>query len=173
MISDSNDDNINNNVINYQHEEFQLTKNDENILLNPNGWLNDLHLVDVMQILYVQKLQLLVYQQYTYAIIRTIHRYLTPTYSHKQFNHQILIKIHTSTLNLHCTIYDSNRSTMKKLPNDTIQLLINIINVKHSYAIVMQQLDSSFCRLFIIAYATNITLSLTHLLIHSTILQHK
>jgi hypothetical protein len=63
MISDSNDDNINNNVINYWHEEFQLTKNDDNILFNPNGWLNDLHLIVVMQILYVQKLQLLVYQQ--------------------------------------------------------------------------------------------------------------
>ncbi len=61
MISDSNDDNIDNNIINYQHEEFQLTKNDENILINPNGWLNDQYLVAAMQILYVQKLQLLGY----------------------------------------------------------------------------------------------------------------
>ncbi len=55
MIGDSNDDNIDNNIINYQHEEFQLTKNDENIFLNPNEWLNDQHLIAAMQILYVQK----------------------------------------------------------------------------------------------------------------------
>jgi hypothetical protein len=34
MICDSNDDNIDSNIINYWHEEFQLTKNDENILFN-------------------------------------------------------------------------------------------------------------------------------------------
>ncbi len=62
MVGDSNDDNIDNNIINYQHEEFQLTKNDENILLNPSGWLNDQYLATAMQILYVQKLQLLRYQ---------------------------------------------------------------------------------------------------------------
>jgi hypothetical protein len=86
-----------------------------------------------MQILYVQKLQLLGYQQHTYAIIRTIHRYLTNYFQHIFINniHWILVKIHTSTLNLNCTIYDSNILTTKKLPNDTIQLLINIINVKH------------------------------------------
>jgi hypothetical protein len=77
MIDDSYDNNIDNNVIDYWHEKFQLTKNDENILLNPNGWLNDQHLATTMQILYVQKLQLLGYQPHTYIIIRTIHRYLT------------------------------------------------------------------------------------------------
>ncbi len=77
MINDLDDDNIDNNIINYQHEEFQLTKHDENILLNPNGWLNDQYLKAAMQILYVQKLQLLGYQQHTYAIIGIIHRYLT------------------------------------------------------------------------------------------------
>ncbi len=51
MIGDLNDDNIDNNIINYWHEEFQLTKNDENIFFNWNGWLNDQHLVVVMQIL--------------------------------------------------------------------------------------------------------------------------
>ncbi len=56
MIGDLNDDNINNNIINNWHEEFQLTKNDENILLNPNGWLNDQHFTIAIQILYVQKL---------------------------------------------------------------------------------------------------------------------
>ncbi len=73
------------------------------------------------------------YQQHTYAFIRTIHRYLTNCLQHIFINdiHWILVKIHTSTLNLHCTIHDSNKLTTKKLPNDSIQLLINIINVKH------------------------------------------
>ncbi len=56
MIGDSNDDNMDNNIINYWHEKSQLTKNDENIFLNPNGWLNDQHLAIAMQIMYVQKL---------------------------------------------------------------------------------------------------------------------
>jgi hypothetical protein len=52
---------------------------------------------------------------------------------------------------------------MKKLPNDIIQLLINIINVKHflySYVNVMQQLDGSSCGLFTITYVTDITFEL-------------
>jgi len=53
MINDSNDDNLDNKIINYWHEEFQLIKNDENILFDPNGWLNDQHLAITMQILYV------------------------------------------------------------------------------------------------------------------------
>jgi hypothetical protein len=116
MIGDSNDDNIDNNIINYWHEGFQLTKNGENILLNPNGCLNDQHLATTMQILYVQKLQLLGYQQHTYTIIRTIRRYLTNCLQHIFINnnHRILVKIHTSTLNLHYTIYDSNIPTTKK-----------------------------------------------------------
>jgi len=40
----------NDDDIHYWHEEFQLTKKDENILLNPNGWLNDQHLGTTMQI---------------------------------------------------------------------------------------------------------------------------
>jgi parallel beta-helix repeat protein len=77
MIDDSDDNNIDNNIINYWHEGFQLTKNEKNILFDPNGWLNDQHLTIVMQILYVQKLQLLGYQQHTHTILRIIHRYLT------------------------------------------------------------------------------------------------
>jgi hypothetical protein len=53
--------------------------------------------------------------------------------------------------------------TTKKLPNNTIQLLTNIINVKHllySYANVMQQPNNSSCGLFTIAYATNIAFEL-------------
>ncbi len=60
-------------------------------------------------------------------------------------------------------MYDSNTPTMKKLSNDTIQLLTNIINIKHFlylYANVMQQLDGSSCGLFTITYATNITFEL-------------
>ncbi len=134
MIDDSNDDNIENNVINYWHQEFQLIKNDEKNLLDPNGWLSDQHLSTTMQILYVQKLQSLKYKQHTYAIITTsIHRYLTNCLQHAFINnnHWILVQIHASTLNLHYTIYKSNRLTTKKLPNNTIQLLISIINVKH------------------------------------------
>jgi len=118
-----------------------------------------------MEILYVQKLQLLGYQQHTYAIIGIIHRYLTNYFQHIFIhnNHFILIKIHASTLNIHCTIYDSNILTTKKLPNDTIQLLTNIINVKHllySYANVMQQPNNSSCGLLTITYVTNITFEL-------------
>jgi hypothetical protein len=68
-----------------------------------------------------------------------------------------------SIVNLHYTIYDSNRLIMKKSPNDTIQLLTKITNVRHllySYANVMQQLDNSSCGPFIITYATNITFEL-------------
>jgi hypothetical protein len=102
-------------------------------IFNPNGWLNDQHLAIAMQILYLKKLQLLGYQQHTYVVIGTIHRYLPNCFQHIFINnnHWILVKIHASTLNLHCIMYDSNRLTTKKLPNDTIHLLTNIINVKH------------------------------------------
>jgi glucuronate isomerase len=69
IINDSIDNNIDNNIINYYHEEFQLTKNDENIIFNPNEWLNNQHLTITMQVLYVQKLQLFGYQQHTYIDI--------------------------------------------------------------------------------------------------------
>jgi len=42
MIEEDLDNNIINvDVIEYWHKDFQLTVNDENILLNPCGWLND------------------------------------------------------------------------------------------------------------------------------------
>jgi hypothetical protein len=47
---DVNDAMNNDDDIHYWHEEFQLTKKDENILLNPNGWLNDQQLGTTMQI---------------------------------------------------------------------------------------------------------------------------
>jgi hypothetical protein len=63
-IDVSYDNNIDNNIIGYWHEKIQLTKNNENILLKSNRWLNDQHLVAIMQILYVQKLQSSGYQQH-------------------------------------------------------------------------------------------------------------
>ncbi len=48
----------------------------------------------------------------------------------------------------------------KKISNYTIQLLTNLINVKHllhPYANVIQQLDNSSWELFTIAYAVDIT----------------
>jgi hypothetical protein len=53
---DFNNDIIADFIINYWHEEFQLTENNEIIFFNPNGWLNDKHLVGIMQMLYIQKL---------------------------------------------------------------------------------------------------------------------
>jgi hypothetical protein len=53
MINDLDDHNLYNNIINYWHKKFQLTKNDESIFFYPNGWLNDHHLAITMQILYV------------------------------------------------------------------------------------------------------------------------
>jgi hypothetical protein len=55
--------------IDYWIEDLQLTKVNENILFDMNGWLNDQHLESVMQILYVEKLQSLGYEQHTYAIV--------------------------------------------------------------------------------------------------------
>ncbi len=52
--------------IDYWIEDLQLTKVYENILLDSNGWLSDQHLGSAMQILYVEKLQSLGYEQYTY-----------------------------------------------------------------------------------------------------------
>jgi hypothetical protein len=49
---------------------------------------------------------------------------------------------------------------MKKKPNDSIQLLTKIINVKHllyTYANVMQQIDNLSCDLFPMTYVANIT----------------
>jgi hypothetical protein len=102
MINDLDNDNIENNIINYQHEEFQLSKNDENIIFNPNGWLSNHHLATTMQIWYVQKLQSLRYQQHTYTSMRIMHIYLTNFFQHVFINnnHWILVQIHASTLDL-------------------------------------------------------------------------
>lgn len=53
---------IDDNVISYQQNKPQLTKNDENIILDLNEWLNDQHLAIVMQMLYIQDLRSLGYQ---------------------------------------------------------------------------------------------------------------
>jgi hypothetical protein len=52
--------------IDYWIEDLQLTKVYENILLDSNGWLSDQHLGSATQILYVEKLQSLGYEQHTY-----------------------------------------------------------------------------------------------------------
>jgi hypothetical protein len=86
-----------------------------------------------MQILYVEKLQSLGYEQHTYAIIGKQCTCVKKILQHIFINndHWILVKIHMSTLNLHCMIYDSHMSMMKKLFNDTIQLLCKLINVNN------------------------------------------
>jgi hypothetical protein len=72
----------NDDVIHYWHKEFQLTKEDENIFLNPNGWLNDQHLELVMQILHKDKLQFLRYKQHIYAIMGTINKIIRKSFQH-------------------------------------------------------------------------------------------
>ncbi len=120
------------------------SKNDKNVLLNPIGWLNNQHLVTAMHMLYIQKLPSLDYQQHTYAIIKTTHRYLNNCLQHLFINNNnwILIKMHAFSPNMHCTIYDSSAPMMKKLPHDTIRLSTNIMNAKlllYKYVNVMQQ----------------------------------
>jgi hypothetical protein len=63
-----NDSNENDNI-DYWIEDLQSIKVDESILLDLNGWLSDQYLGSVMQILYVEKLQTLGYEQHAYAII--------------------------------------------------------------------------------------------------------
>jgi hypothetical protein len=69
ISSDSKNNSNEYDSIDYWIENLQLTKIDDNILLDPNGWLNDQHLGSAMQILYVEKLQSLGYEQHTDAII--------------------------------------------------------------------------------------------------------
>ncbi len=69
ISSDSKNDANKYDNIDYWIEDLQLTKVDENILLESNRWLNDQHLGSAMQILYVEKLQSLRYEQHTYAIV--------------------------------------------------------------------------------------------------------
>jgi hypothetical protein len=115
MIEENLDnDIINDDVINYWHKDLQLLINDENVL-NPCKWLNDQHMAIAMQMLYVQKLKMLEYQQHTYAIIGTIHRYLSKCLQHIFINnnHWRFVHIHATTVDLHCIIYDSNTPKRK------------------------------------------------------------
>ncbi len=114
-----------------------------------------------MQILYVEKLQTLGYEQHTYAIIGKKCTRVKKGFQHIFINndHWILVKVHMSTPNLHYKMYDSHMPIMKKLPSDTIQSLCKLMNVKnllYTNANVMQQLDNSSCGVFTIAYTTNI-----------------
>jgi len=161
ISSDSKNDSNGYDKIDYWIEDLQLTKVDENILLDPNIWLNDQHLESAMQILYVEKLQSLRYEKQTYTIIGKKCTSIKKCFQHIIINndHWILIKIHMSTPNLHYMIYNSHMSMTKKLPNNTIQLLCKLINVNnllYTYANVMQQIDNSSCDAFTIAYAIDI-----------------
>jgi uncharacterized protein YneR len=103
------EDDLNDDAIHYWHEEFQLTKKDENIFLNPNGLLSDQHLGTSMQILYKNELECIGYEQHTSTITGTINKIIKNSLQHLFINnnHWILVKIHTSNVpNLHCTIYD-------------------------------------------------------------------
>jgi hypothetical protein len=52
----SNNDIIDDVIINYWHKELQSTKNNENLLFDLNGWLYNQHTLIAMQILYIQQL---------------------------------------------------------------------------------------------------------------------
>jgi hypothetical protein len=148
--------------IDYWIKDLQSIKVDESsILLDLNRWLSGQYLGSPMQILYVEKLQSLGYEQHTYAIIGKKCTCIKKCLQHIFINndHLILVKIHMSTPNLHYKIYDSHMPMMKKLPSDTIQLLCKLINVNnllYTNANVMQQIDNSSCGVFTIAYATYI-----------------
>jgi len=63
-----------------------------------------------------------------------------------------------STPSLHCTICNSNTLMIRRLPNDTIQLVTTIINVEnllYTYANVMQQTNDSSCGIFTTTYVAN------------------
>ncbi len=107
-----------------------------------------------MQILYINKLQSIGYEQHTYAIMGVINK-IVQNFCQRIFinnNHQILVKIHTSIPNLHCRIYDSNQPMLRTLPNDIIYIYIE--QLLYRYANVMQQIDNG---LSTITSATNIT----------------
>jgi hypothetical protein len=115
-----------------------------------------------MQMLYVQKLELLEYQQHTYPIIGTIHGYLSKCLQHIFINnnHWPFVHIYATTLDLHCIIYDSNTPKTKNLLDDIVQLLIKLLNVEHllyMYANVMQHLNGLSCGILKITYAIDIT----------------
>jgi hypothetical protein len=155
-----NDSNEHDNI-DYWIEYLQSIKVDESFLLDSNMWLSDQCLGSAMQILYVDKLQSLGYEQHTYAIIGKKCTCVKKCLQHIFINnnHWILVKIHMSTPNLHYKIYDSHMPMMKKLLGNTIQLLCKLINVNkllYTNANVMQQIDNSSCCVFTIAYATDI-----------------
>jgi hypothetical protein len=73
--------------IDYWIEDLQSIKVDESILLDSNKWLSDQYLGSAMQILYVEKLQSLGYEQHTYAIIGKklyMCQKMSSTHIHKQ-----------------------------------------------------------------------------------------
>jgi hypothetical protein len=95
-----------------------------------DGWTTNIYW---LWMLYIQKLKSLDYQQHTNVIIGSIHRYLNNCLQlvFINDNHWILIKIHVFAPSLHYTTYNSNTLMIRRLPNDTIQLLTSIINVEN------------------------------------------
>jgi hypothetical protein len=123
-----------------------------------DGWTTNIYW---LWMLYIQKLKSLDYQQHTNVIIGSIHRYLNNCLQlvFINDNHWILIKIHVFAPSLHYTTYNSNTLMIRRLPNDTIQLLTSIINVENllsTYANVMQQTNDSCCGISTITYVANI-----------------
>ncbi len=87
-----------------------------------NGWLSDQHQGSAMQILYVEQLQSIGYEQHIYAIIRKKCRSIKKCLQHIFINnnHWILVKFHMSTPILHCTTNNSHMPMTKKLLNDIV-----------------------------------------------------
>jgi hypothetical protein len=71
-------------------------------------------MVTTMQMLYVQKLQPLGYQQHKYIIIEIVHRYLSKCLQHVFINnnHWILVHIYTSTQDLHYIMVNAHLMTL-------------------------------------------------------------
>ncbi len=68
-------------------------------------------------------------------------------------------------LTFYLTHFKAQRQTFDHLPNDTIQLSINIINLEHllyKYANAIQQTNNSSCWVFTIAYVIDITFKLNY-----------
>jgi hypothetical protein len=100
----------------YWIEDLQSIKVDKSIVLDSNRWLSDQYLRSAMQILCVEKLQSLGYEQHTHAIIGKKCTCAKKCLQHIFINndHWILPKIYMSTPNLHYKIYDSHMPMMKK-----------------------------------------------------------
>ncbi len=91
------------------------------------------------------------------------HHHISKSHTFKAFTinkYQLIIG-----LTFYLTYFKAQRQTFNHLPNDTIQLSINIINIEHrlyKYANAIQQTNNSSCGVFTIAYVTDITFRLNY-----------